>query len=64
MWKYDWFGAVHRLDDDTLYEAASWNTERQIEDNVYENVKWVELSDDCVRCPLVSSPVLKALHTA
>jgi hypothetical protein len=60
--KNDWVGAVHRFGDDTLYEAVTWNTEREIEETINENVRWVELSEDCVRCPLVSASVLKPLH--
>lgn len=58
-----WVGAVHRFGDDTLYEAVTWSTEREIEEKSNENVRWVELSEDCVRFPLVSASVLKPLHS-
>jgi hypothetical protein len=60
--KNDRIGAVHRFGDDTLYEAVTWNTKREIEEKINDNVRWLELSEECVRFPLVSASVLKPLH--
>ena len=57
-------GAGRRFGDDTLYGAVALNTEREIEEKINANVRWVELSEDCVRCcPLMSASVLTRWHS-